>query len=75
MKRNYCQPVEGRTCHRQIRAMHNPKSYKCTVCGAEIADLPMPVLQHQLSHVERLGRAVGRAEPDAPTAEDQHERP
>ena len=55
--------------------MHNPKSYKCTVCGAEIADLPMPVLQHQLSHVERLGRAVGRAEPDAPTAEDQQRQP
>jgi hypothetical protein len=34
--------------------MHKPKPYKCPSCGAEIPDLPMRVLEHQLSHVERL---------------------
>jgi hypothetical protein len=32
----------------------------------------MIVLRHQLSHVKRRGRAVDRAEPEAPSAEDQH---
>jgi hypothetical protein len=33
--------------------MHKPKPYKCLIRGAEIPDLPMPVLKHQMSHVRR----------------------
>jgi hypothetical protein len=33
--------------------MHKPKPYKCSICGAEIPNLPMPVLKHQMSHVRR----------------------
>jgi hypothetical protein len=55
--------------------MHKQKSYRCSVCGAEVADLPLIVLRHQLSHVQRRGRAVDRPEPDAPPAEDQHQQP
>jgi len=54
--------------------MHKQKLWKCSACGAEVPDLPMPVLRHQLSHVERRGRAVDRAEPDAPSADDQQQR-
>ena len=32
------------------------------------ADQPMVILKHQLSHVQRRGRAGNRAEPDAPPA-------
>lgn len=32
--------------------MHKPKPYKCSVCGAEVPNLPMPVLKHQLSHAK-----------------------
>ena len=54
--------------------MHKPKPYKCSICGAEVPNLPMPVLKHQLSHVERRGRAVDRpAEPEVPAA--QHPQP
>ena len=31
--------------------MHKRKPYKCSICGAEVPDLPMPVFQHQMSHV------------------------
>jgi hypothetical protein len=56
--------------------MHKQRTYHCSVCGAEILDLPMPVLKHQLSHAERRGRAVDGAERDAPTpAEDKHLQP
>jgi GH15 family glucan-1,4-alpha-glucosidase len=34
-------------------SVHKPKPYKCSICGAEVPDLPMPVLKHQLSHVRR----------------------
>jgi hypothetical protein len=54
--------------------MHKQRTYCCSVCGAEIPDLPMPVLKHQLSHVQRRGRAVGRPEPDAPSGDDHHQR-
>jgi hypothetical protein len=54
--------------------MHHQKHYRCTVCGTEVSDQPMVVLKHQLSHVERRGRADNRAAPDAPPAEDQHQR-
>lgn len=33
--------------------MDKRKLYKCGVCGAEVPDLPMLVLRHQLSHVRR----------------------
>jgi hypothetical protein len=47
--------------------MHTRKPYKCSVCGAEVVDLPMPVLKHQLSHVRRpLAR-------DRPETNDQQE--
>jgi hypothetical protein len=55
--------------------MHKPKPYKFLICGAEVPDLPMPVLRHQLSDVERRRRAVDRAEPDAPSGEDQPQQP
>jgi hypothetical protein len=51
------------------------KDLPLLACGAEIPDLPMTVLKHRLSHVERRGRAVDRAEPDAPSAEDRHQQP
>jgi hypothetical protein len=51
--------------------MHKQKTWKCSACGVEVADLPMTVLRHQLSHVERRGLARDRPEPDAPFAEDQ----
>jgi hypothetical protein len=44
--------------------MHKPKPYRCSVCGAEVPDLPMPVLKHQMSHVERRPFARDRHEPD-----------
>ena len=31
-----------RRCH--LKPLHKP--YKCSICGAEVPDLPMPVLQH-----------------------------
>jgi hypothetical protein len=54
--------------------MHKQKTWKCSACGVEVADLPMTVLRHQLSHVERRGLASDRAEPDAPPADDQDQR-
>jgi hypothetical protein len=53
-------PVENRTCRRQVKAMHFPKLYHCSVCSAEIPDLPMIVLRHQLFHVERRSFAADR---------------
>jgi len=29
--------------------VHKPKPYRCSISDAEVLDLPMPVLQHQLS--------------------------
>jgi hypothetical protein len=52
--------------------MHQPKPYRCTVCGAEVLDQLIVALKHQLSHVQRRGRAVDRAaDPDAPATDDQ----
>jgi ribosomal protein L37AE/L43A len=62
-------------CRRQIKQMSEQKAWKCSACGVEVADLPMTVLRHQLSHAERRGLAVDRLEPDAPSAEDQHQKP
>lgn len=42
-------------------AMHKPKPYKCSICGAEVPNVPMPVLKHQLSHVSR--RPLARHQP------------
>jgi hypothetical protein len=55
--------------------MHKQQIWKCSACGAEVPNLPMPVLRHHLSHVERRGRAVDRAEPAAPSAEDLRQQP
>ena len=46
--------------------MHKPKPYKCSVCGAEVPDLPMPVLKHQMSHVTRRPFARDRRQPNRP---------
>jgi hypothetical protein len=51
--------------------MHNAKPYKRSICGAEVPDLPMPVLKHQMSHVRRRPFAGDRREPD----QHDHERP
>jgi hypothetical protein len=49
---------------RANQAMNTPKFYKCWICGAEILDLPMPVLKHQMSHVTR--RPFARHESGSP---------
>jgi hypothetical protein len=49
--------------------MREAKPYKCTICGAEIPNLPMPVLQHQMSHVRR------RTFADGWKALQRHDRP
>jgi hypothetical protein len=54
---------------------YKQKSWKCSACGVEVADLPMTVLRHQLAHVKRRGVAADRPEPDAPFPEDQHQQP
>ena len=53
-------------------AMHKPKSYKCSICGAEIPDLPMPVLKHQMSHVTRRPFPRDRHEPSSPDPRARH---
>ena len=35
-------------------------SYKCSVCGAELPDLPMQVLKHQMVHAGRRPFASNR---------------
>ena len=50
----------------QLALMHKRKPYKCSICGAEVADLPMPVLKHQLAHVTRRPFARDRREPSRP---------
>jgi DNA-directed RNA polymerase subunit RPC12/RpoP len=49
--------------------MHKPKLYKCSICGAEVPDLPMPVLKHQMSHVSR--RLFARSAPEAAIAKQE----
>ena len=39
--------------------MHKRKFFECSICGAEVPDLPMLVLQHQMSHVRRRPFATG----------------
>jgi hypothetical protein len=52
--------------------MHKPKPYRCSICGTEVPDLPMPVLKHQMAHVRRRPFAGVRrdypAKPDLPAA-------
>ena len=52
--------------------VHKPRPYKCSICGAEIPDLPMPVLKHQMSHVRR--RPVARSVPEAANSEPEIDR-
>jgi len=59
--------------------MHQPKPYKCLICGAEVPALPLPVLQHQMSHVSRrpYSRSVPKlsgAEPLDEPADQGHPR-
>jgi hypothetical protein len=49
--------------------MHKTKPYKCSICGAEVPDLPMPVLKHQMSHVSR--RPFARSAPEAAIAKQE----
>jgi hypothetical protein len=44
--------------------MHKPKRYKCPVCGAEVPNLPMPVLKLQRSHVKRRSYVDNHREPN-----------
>jgi hypothetical protein len=46
--------------------MHKGKLYECPACGAEVPDLPMSVLKHQMSHVRRRPFARDRWEPERP---------
>jgi len=48
---------------------HRRQVWRCSICGAEVPDRPMPVLQHQLSHVKRRPYADDRWEPP-PRPED-----
>ena len=45
--------------------MYKRKLYKCSVCGAEVPDLPMLVLKHQMSHVRRRPFARDWRHPDS----------
>jgi hypothetical protein len=51
--------------------MHKPKPYKCSICGAEVPDLPMPVLKHQMSHVRR--RHYSKSTPSHELAKPQQD--
>ena len=44
----------------RLDAERKPKSYKCSVCGAEVPDLPMHVLRHQMLHARRRPFASNR---------------
>jgi hypothetical protein len=50
--------------------MHKPKPNKCPVCGAEVPNLPMPVLGHQLSHAKPRPYAGGR--PKREDGQEEH---
>jgi len=54
----------GGTGNVRVRCQYvqKPPPYKCSICGAEVPNLPMPVLKHQLSHVRRRPAATGRLE-------------
>lgn len=61
-QRHIANPVAAAKVLRQLefgktiassKAMREPQHYTCSRCGAEVPDLPMPVLKHQLSHVRR----------------------
>jgi hypothetical protein len=54
-------------------SMQKCKLYKCSVCGVELPDLPMPVLQHQLSHVRR--QPYSRSVPEPAGSERQDKPP
>jgi len=55
--------------------MHKGKPYKCSICGAEVPDLPMLVLKHQLSRLGRRPWARERGELDQPArTSDETER-
>jgi hypothetical protein len=49
-----------------LPVMHRPKPYKCSICSAEVSDLPMPVLKHQMSHVKPRPFARDRQKPADP---------
>ena len=49
--------------------MRRRKPYKCLVCGAEVPNLPMSVLKHQMSHMKPRPFARDRREPERAEAE------
>ena len=53
--------------------VHKPKPRTSAECGAEVPDQPMPVLEHQLSHLKR--RPYARDRPKRDRLKDQDERP
>ena len=59
---------------RRLRLVHKRKPYKGPSCGAEIPDLPMTVLKHQMSHVRRRPFADDRRKPGEPHREHIPER-
>ena len=45
---------------------HRRQVWRCSICGAEVPDQPMPVLKHQMSHVKRRPYADDRWQPPRP---------
>jgi hypothetical protein len=52
--------------------MLKTQSYECSICGAEIPNLPMPVLKHQMSHVLRRPFARDGRHPDRDPGQAGH---
>ena len=62
-----------------LDAARKSKSYKCSVCGAELLDLPMHVLKHQMLHAGRRPFASNRQaharQPDGQPVDGKTESP
>jgi hypothetical protein len=59
------------------RVIMQRKLWTRSICGAEVPDLPMPVLKHQLSHVSRRAFAAdrpvsGESDRQEPTEREGH---
>ena len=62
-----------------LDAARKSKSYKCSVCGAELLDLPMHLLKHQMLHAGRRPFASNRQaharQPDRQPVDGKTESP
>jgi hypothetical protein len=56
------QPTSGQKSYPKWPSLGDEKHCRCSICGAEVPDLPMPVLHHQMSHVRR--RHYARSVPE-----------